>query len=133
MRQITVPGTSDSVQRANGATKDAVNVMKALIIYVVYVTIGGLISAGIGYYVEREFSSTASLIVFLALFFSNFAVSWIAVILTIDGSLKNAQGAQEQLNIEKAGRAGIASREANAIAARAAKTVAAAPNARPAG
>jgi hypothetical protein len=32
-------------------------------------------------YVEKEFSSTASLIVFLALFFSNFAVSWIAVIL----------------------------------------------------
>src|ERR1700675_835323 len=94
---------------------------------------GGVISAGIGYYVEKEFSSTASLIVFLTLFFSNFAVSWIAVILAIDGSLKNAQGAQEQLDIEKAGRAGIASREATASAARAAKTVAAAPNARPAG
>jgi hypothetical protein len=33
-----------------------------------------------GYYVEIEFSSTASLIVFLALFFANFAVSWLAVI-----------------------------------------------------
>jgi hypothetical protein len=98
------------------------------------ITIGGLISAGIGYYVEKEFSSAASLIVFLALFFfSNFAESWLAVILAMDGSLKNAQGAQEQLDIEKAGRAGIASREANAIAARAAKTAAAAPNARPAG
>ena len=118
---------------ANGATNDAVNAMKALILYVVFVTIGSVISAGIGYYVEKEFSSTASLIVFLALFFSNFVVSWIAVILAIDGSLKNAQGAQEQLDIEKAGRAGIASREANAIAARAAKTIAAGPNARPAG
>jgi hypothetical protein len=82
---------------------------------------------------RERFSSTASLIVFLALFFSNFAVSWIAVILAIDGSLKNAQGAQEQLDIEKAGRAGIASREANAIAARAAKIVAAASKARPDG
>lgn len=83
-------------------------------------------------FVEKEFSSTASLIVFLALFFSNFAVSWIAVILAMDGSLKNAQGAQEQLDIEKAERAGIASRAANAIAARAARTAGAVPNARPA-
>ncbi len=95
--------------------------MKALILYVVFVTIGALISVGIGYYVEEEVSSTASLIVFLALFFSNFAVSWIAVILAMDGSLKNAQGAQDQLDIEKTGRAGIATREANATAARAAK------------
>jgi hypothetical protein len=93
-----------------------------------------VISTGIGYFVEKEFSSTASLVVFLALFFSNFAVSWLAVILVMDGSLKNAQGAQEQLDIEKAGRAGIASREANAITARAARTAAAAaiPKARPA-
>jgi hypothetical protein len=95
--------------------------MKALILYVVFVAIGGLISVGIGYYVEVEFSSTASLIVFLALFFSNFVVSWLAVILAMDGSFKNAQGAQEQLDIEKLGRAGIATREANAIAVRAAK------------
>lgn len=100
---------------------DAVSSMKALILYVMFVAIGGLISVGIGYYVEKEFSSTASLIVFLALFFSNFAVSWIAVILVMDGSLKNARGAQEQLEIEKAGRAGIAAREANAVAAREAK------------
>jgi NADH:ubiquinone oxidoreductase subunit 4 (subunit M) len=52
--------------------------MKALILYVVFVVIGGLISTAIGYYVEIEVSSTASLIVFLALFFSNFVVSWIA-------------------------------------------------------
>jgi hypothetical protein len=95
--------------------------MKALFLYVLFVVIGVLISVGIGYYVEREVSSTASLIVFLLLFFSNFVVSWIAVILAMDGSLKDAQGRQAQLDIEKSGRAGIALREANAIAARAAK------------
>jgi hypothetical protein len=88
------------------------DVMKALILYVVFVIIGGLISVGIGYSVEKEVSSAASLIVFLALFFSNFVVSWLAVILIMDGSLKNAQGAQEQLDIEKSGRAGIRAREA---------------------
>jgi hypothetical protein len=40
--------------------------MKALILYVVFVMIGALIATGIGYYVEIEFSSAASLIVFLA-------------------------------------------------------------------
>jgi hypothetical protein len=95
--------------------------MKALVLYVLFVVIGALISTGIGYYVEIEFSSTASLIVFLALFFANFAVSWIAVILVMDGTLKDAQGRQAQIDIEKSGRAGIALRESNAIAGRAAK------------
>jgi hypothetical protein len=95
--------------------------MKALILYVLFVVIGASIAVGIGYVVEREVSSTASLIVFLALFFANFAVSWIAVILVMDGTLKDAQGRQTQLDIEKSGRAGIALREANAIAGRAAK------------
>jgi hypothetical protein len=95
--------------------------MKALILYVLFVVIGASIAVGIGYVVEREVSSTASLIVFLALFFANFAVSWIAVILVMDGTLKDAQGRQAQIDIEKSGRAGIALREANAIAGRAAK------------
>jgi hypothetical protein len=95
--------------------------MKALILYVVFVITGALISTGIGYFVEIEVSSTASLIVFLALFFANFAVSWIAVILVMDGTLNDAQGGQAQLDIEKSGRAGVALRESNAIAARAAK------------
>jgi hypothetical protein len=94
--------------------------MKALILYVLFVVIGASISVGIGYFVEREVSSTASLIVFLALFFANFAVSWIAVILVIDGTIKDAQGRQAQVDIEKSGRAGIALREANAGGARAA-------------
>jgi hypothetical protein len=77
--------------------------MKALILYVVFVVIGGLIATGIGYYVEIEFSSAASLVVFLALFFANFVVSWIAVILVMDGTLRDAQGRQHQLDIEKSG------------------------------
>jgi hypothetical protein len=86
--------------------------MKALVLYVLFVLIGGLVSVGVGYYVEKEFSSAASLVVFLALFFSNFAVSWIAVILVMDGNLKNAHGEQEQREIERSGRASLQAREA---------------------
>jgi fluoride ion exporter CrcB/FEX len=78
--------------------------MKALILYVVFVAIGGVIAATIGYYVEIEVSATASLIVFLAMFFANFAASWILLIYIMDGSLKDAQGRQAQRDIEKAGR-----------------------------
>jgi hypothetical protein len=78
--------------------------MKALILYVIFVTIGALVAGVIGYYVEIEVSATASLVVFLALFFANFAVSWVAVIYIMDGSLKDAQGRQAQLDIERAGR-----------------------------
>jgi hypothetical protein len=95
--------------------------MKALILYVIFVVIGASVSIGIGYFVEINVSSTASLIVFLALFFANFAVSWIAVIFAMDGTLKDAQGRQAQLDIERSGRAGIVFREANAMAAREAK------------
>jgi hypothetical protein len=51
-----------------------------------------------------------SLLVFLAMFFANFAVSWLAVILVMDGSLRDAWGRQSQLDIERAGRASIAQR-----------------------
>jgi hypothetical protein len=78
--------------------------MKALILYVIFVTIGALVATVIGYYTEIEVSATASLIVFLTLFFANFAVSWIAVILIMDGSLKDAQGRQAQIDIERAAR-----------------------------
>jgi hypothetical protein len=86
--------------------------MKALILYVIFVLIGAAIATGIGYVVETEVSSTASLIVFLGLFFGNFAASWIAVIFVMDGSLKNAQGRQDQLDIEKSGRAAMNARQA---------------------
>jgi hypothetical protein len=85
--------------------------MKALILYVVFVVIGALASVGVGYFVEREVSSAASLVVFLALFFSNFVVSWIAVIFVMDGNLRNIHGAQEQLQIERAARASMQARE----------------------
>lgn len=78
--------------------------MKALVLYVIFVIIGALVAGVIGYYTEIEVSATASLIAFLALFFANFAVSWIAVILVMDGSLKDAQGRQAQLDIERAAR-----------------------------
>jgi divalent metal cation (Fe/Co/Zn/Cd) transporter len=79
--------------------------MKALILYIVFVLIGALVAVGIGYWVEIQVSSTVSLIVFLALFFANFFVSWLAVIFVMDGSFKDAQGKQAQLDIEKSGRA----------------------------
>jgi hypothetical protein len=86
--------------------------MKALILYVVFVVIGAVIAGGIGIYVEREISSAVSLIVFLVLFFSNFFVSWLAVILVMDGTLKDAQGRQSQRDTERAGRASLAARQA---------------------
>jgi hypothetical protein len=84
--------------------------MKALLLYTVFVVIGAVLSAVIGGYVERQFSEATGLIVFLALFFLNFAVSWVAVILVIDRSLSNAYGRAEQLAIERQGRAAISGR-----------------------
>jgi hypothetical protein len=78
--------------------------MKALVLYVVFVVIGAAISVAIGLYIEKQFSTTASLVVFLALFFANFATSWIAVIFVMDGNLKDAQGRAEQIQLERAGK-----------------------------
>ena len=55
--------------------------MKALILYVVFVTIGGLLSVAIGYLVEPKVSMTASLIVFLTLFFANFVASAVEIVI----------------------------------------------------
>jgi hypothetical protein len=65
--------------------------MRALL-YVVFVVIGGLLAVAVGYLVEPVVSMTASLVVFLALFFANFVVSWMAVILVMNGPLKGLQG-----------------------------------------
>jgi divalent metal cation (Fe/Co/Zn/Cd) transporter len=78
--------------------------MKALVLYVVFVVSGAVVAGLIGYYVEIEVSAAASLIVFLALFFANFAVSWIAVIFIMDGSLEDAQGRRAQREIERRAR-----------------------------
>ena len=81
--------------------------MKALILYVAFVVIGAFIATGIGLLIEREVSSAVSLIVFLSLFFANFAVSWVIVILVMDGSLRDAQGRQAQIEVERAARASM--------------------------
>jgi hypothetical protein len=78
--------------------------MKALILYVVFVAAGAIVAGLIGYYVEIEVSAAASLIVFLTLFFANFVASWIAVIFIMDGSFKDAQGRQAQMEIERRAR-----------------------------
>jgi hypothetical protein len=78
--------------------------MKALILYVGFVVAGAVVAALIGYYVEINVSATASLIVFLSLFFANFVASWIAVIFIMDGSLRDAQGRQAQAEIERRAR-----------------------------
>jgi len=83
--------------------------MRALL-YVVFVTIGGLLAVAIGYLVEPAVSMTASLIVFLALFFANFVVSWIAVVLVMNGPLKDVQRPPAKSDIEKAGRAAMTAR-----------------------
>ena len=66
--------------------------MKAMIIYVTLLVIGATLSAFVGYQVELRTSAAISLIVFLAMFFANFAVAWILTILIIDGSLKDEIG-----------------------------------------
>lgn len=78
--------------------------MKALILYALFVSIGAVASGTVGYFVEREFSSAMSLIVFLTLFFANFVVSWLAVVLVMDGSLRDVSGEREQHAIEATGR-----------------------------
>ena len=85
--------------------------MKALILYAVFVIVGATASVAVGYFVEINVSSAMSLIVFLALFFANFVVSWLALVLVMDGSFKNLSGEFEQSQIE-------AERRKNAAAAR---------------
>jgi hypothetical protein len=79
--------------------------MKALLLYIAFVVVGDLIAGFIGLYVERQTTSAVSLIVFLSLFFANFAVAWILTILVMDGSLKNAQGGADQRDAERIGKA----------------------------
>jgi hypothetical protein len=83
--------------------------MRALL-YVVFATIGGLLAIAIGYLVEPLVSMTASLIVFLTLFFANFVVSWIAVVLVMNGPLKDVHGRPAKSDIEKAGQEAMTAR-----------------------
>src|SRR5258707_1178282 len=79
------------------------------LLYMVFVTIGGLLAVAIGYLVEPV-SMTASLIVFLALFFANFVASWIAVVLVMNGPLKDVRGRAAKSDIEKAGQEAMTGR-----------------------
>jgi hypothetical protein len=63
-------------------------IVKALILYVGLVVVGGVLAALLGVYLEHAFNSTISLIVFLSCFFANFVLSWIVVIYIMDGTLK---------------------------------------------
>jgi hypothetical protein len=74
------------------------------LLYVVFVITGGLLAVAIGYLVEPVMSMTASLVVFLALFFANFVVSWIAVVLVMNGPLKGVQGRAPKSDTEKEGK-----------------------------
>lgn len=83
---------------------------KGLMLYVVFLVVGAALAALISFYVQSQTSAGTSLIVFLTLFFFNFAVSWIATIFIMDGSLNNAWGEQDQLEAERRGRAFMNSR-----------------------
>jgi preprotein translocase subunit SecG len=74
-------------------------------LYVVFLVVGDGLAALIGFYVQSQTSSAASLVVFLSRFFFNFAVFWMATIFIMDGPLKNAWGEQEQLEAERRGKA----------------------------
>ena len=70
--------------------------MKALIIYSVFVIIGAFLSSLIGLWIERNFGTAASLLVFLSLFFANFVASWVLTILVMDGTLRGAASANDK-------------------------------------
>lgn len=59
--------------------------MKALLLYIAFVIVGAAIATSLGLYLEQAVNPILSLIVFLALFFGNFVVSWIIVIYIMDG------------------------------------------------
>jgi hypothetical protein len=72
-------------------------------LYFAFVTIGAFLAVAIGYLVEPMMSMTASLTVILVLFVANFVVSWIGVVLVMNGPLKYANGRAMTSDIEKAG------------------------------
>lgn len=62
--------------------------MRALILYTVLVVIGTAIAIFIGLLVEREITDAGSVVVFLALFFANFYVSWLITTAVVERGLK---------------------------------------------
>jgi hypothetical protein len=62
--------------------------MRALVLYSVLVIIGTVIAIFIGLFVEREITDAGSVVVFLALFFANFYVSWLITKAVVERTLK---------------------------------------------
>ncbi len=58
--------------------------MKALILYPLFVVIGAAIAITLGLLIERSYSHSISLVVFLALFFFNFWLAWVLTKLIVD-------------------------------------------------
>ena len=78
--------------------------MKGLALYaafVIFCTVGAVL---IGEVIESYTSPDIGSIVMLGLFFAGLAVSWIATVLVMDGSLKNFKAEKEQIEAENKGR-----------------------------
>jgi hypothetical protein len=78
------------------------------LLYTAFVTIGGFLAVAVGYVVEPVMSMTASLTVFLVLLFANFVVSWLAVVLVMNGPLKEVNGRATKSDVAKAGEEAMA-------------------------
>lgn len=64
--------------------------MRALILYTVLIIVGTVIAIFIGLFVEREITDAGSVVVFLALFFANFYVSWVITKAVVERTLKTS-------------------------------------------
>jgi hypothetical protein len=62
--------------------------MRALILYVILVTIGTVVAAFIGLLVERRFADGLDVLVFIVLFFVNFWVSWMITKAVMERTMK---------------------------------------------
>jgi hypothetical protein len=70
--------------------------MYALILYAVLVVIGTAVAAVIGLAVERYLHDGLDVLVFIALFFANFFVSWIITRTIVERVLKGRASAAEE-------------------------------------
>jgi hypothetical protein len=73
-------------------------------LYVLFASVGTIAAIFAGLFVERFISVNASTVVFLVLFFSDLVLAWIAVVLVMDGNLRDMTGRSDQLEIERQGR-----------------------------
>jgi len=78
--------------------------MKGLLLYAGFVIVSTVAAAVIGSYIEAHASPEIGTVVMLALFFTGLIISWIATVFVMDGSLKNFNAEQEQIEAEKKGR-----------------------------